>query len=491
MLNFFKKKVQNNDNTHIQKITPTVLMTAMDSALHQAFGAYTSHSSDELISKTGKSRDEVLRLCLSDDEVAACIDDIESAIKSRQWRIYDDVAKGQAGVSAEVINKFYKYTRKHIKTFARLALTAKLGGYALAEYVYAIDQDGFIYLDKVLDKDGELDKFTIKHDGTVLYRSLGLDVAVNTQVKILALTHKACAARPMGEMSMVKIYPAVLLRQKGWAYAGQFIARYAQPYVVGKQSGYGLIGNFTQKLFEFINGGATGIGTEDEINIHQLSGDGSAFERIEQLANARIQKFLLGRTKTSELTTGSRSAQETDDKVREDRISGYLELMAEAIQHAIDAMMAVNNAYGTPIAAPQGLWFEYVNEETVDIDRATRDKLYCDTGQLRLTKDYLMDMVGYEAHHFVMVDTPPQNTPVSLQLSDNHHDHDDEPLTAKQYKIHQTKVAKILSLFDDVDDFAAFQQRLNDLDLGDDGFVDELAAANTKAYINGLQGEEE
>lgn len=494
MFNFFKKKVQSNDNTPTQTITPTVLMTAMDSALHQAFGVYASHSSDELISKTGKSRDEVLKACLADDEVAGCIEDIESAIKAQAWRIYDEVAQGQAGVSPELINKFYKVIRTHIKTFARLAITAKLGGYAVGEYVYAQDKDGFIYIDKVLDKDGELDKFIIRRDGQVLYTGGQKEELVNTKVKMLALSHKANASRPMGEMSIVKIYPAVLLRQKGWAYAGQFIARYAQPYVVGKQGGYSLIESFTARLFEFINGGATGIGADDDISIHQLSGDGQAFNTLEQLANSRIQKFLLGRVKTSELSSGSRASQETDDKVREDRMGGYLELMVEAIQHAIDAMLLVNAMYGTPINAPQGIWFEYVTENAVDIDRATRDKLYADTGQVKFTKEYMIDMVGYEAHHFELVQATPSIAPVSLQLSDNqaprdNHDHaHDEPLTDKQAKISQRKIDKVLSLFDDVDDFATFQKRLSELDLGDDEFVDELAKQNLQAYVDGLTG---
>lgn len=81
-----------NPPTTPQHITPAVLATMMDSALTQAFGAYALSDVDELIARTGKSRTEVMTACLNDDEVAGCVEDIESAIKAKPWRIYDDVA---------------------------------------------------------------------------------------------------------------------------------------------------------------------------------------------------------------------------------------------------------------------------------------------------------------------------------------------------------------------------------------------------------------
>lgn len=409
----FKKSKPNSDATP-QKITPTVLSSSLDEALNQAFGTFGGIDGDELIAQTGKSRKEIYDICLADDEVDACRDDLESAMTARAWRIFDEKDKDK---DSDTINKFYKVIERHLKTFVGLAIMARFNGYALAEYTYAQDEDGFIYIDQVLSKEGELDKFTLQRDGSVLYDQNGTKIAVNTEVKLLKLTHRATPSRPMGQMSIIKIYPAVLLRQKGWAYAGQFIARYAQPYVVGKQGNdFGLgIGTFTQKIFGFVNGGAAGIGRDDDIEIHQLSGDGTAFELIERLANKRIQKLLLGRVKTSELANGSRAAQQTDDDARTDRIGSYLDLMKEAITHAINAMIAVNNQYAKPISP---LWFEYIAQADIDIKRAERDKLYADTGQVKFTKKYLMDMVGFEEHHFEIVDS----TTVSLALSENYTD---------------------------------------------------------------------
>ncbi|OOR87934.1 hypothetical protein B0182_10940 [Moraxella bovis] len=258
-----------------------------------------------------------------------------------------------------------------------------------------------------------------------------------------------------------------------------------------------MIESFTARLFEFINGGATGIGVDDDINIHQLSADGSAFEMAERMANSRIQKLLLGRVKTSELSSGSRASQETDDKTRIDRIGSYLELAKEAINHALNAMMAVNAHYGTPLVSGGQVWFDWKNEKAVDKMRAERDKLYLDTGTIVLTSDYYKDVVGFEEHHFKIVEpspaTEPQNMPLSMLLSDTHddtsHNHDDdESLSDKQIKIANDKAEKVLALVRDVDDFATFQKRLANLDLTDDDFVDELARQNLTAYVDGLTG---
>lgn len=529
-----------------QAITRTVLTTAMDTALN-AFGAYDTvlfGGIDEMISQTGKTRQQILDLCMADDEVDACRTDIHAAIIAKPWRIYDDVSGDgtsagdvDSGVPAATINRFYKAIRPLMDDFAELAILAKFNGYAVAEYVYKQEADGFWVIDKVLSKDGQLDKFTLHQDGSLHFTGINGTMAVDTKVKVLSLTSRAVPARPMGEMMILKAYPAVALRRREWAYAGQFIARYAQPFVVGKQgNAFGGLSDFTSKLFAFVNGGATGIGADDEISIHQLQGDGNAFEIIERLCNRRIQKLLLGRVKVSEMTQGSRAASETDDKARLDRIRGYLDLMTYAIQHAIDAILSVNNAYGTSIHAPQGLWFEYIEELEVDVRRAERDKLYADTGQVKFTREYLIDMVGLEAHHFTMTDdtdktdksneannlvpnpakqlpTPkragdtalphsnpinpsPTALPTALTLSDDA-DADKLPnlpktlATAAAHPIQGLHT--LVSQYDDYDSFvAAFSQIKADkgdkqvLGLTDNEFAKNLAGETTQAFMDGL-----
>lgn len=475
-----------------QKVDQKTLLIAVDSALEGSDAV----SADQLLTETGKSRQELLDAVMADDEVISCRADIEGAISAAAWRIWGD------DVDEDLINRLYRMFRRLYNDISGIAILAMFNGYCVGEYVYKKEPDGFLSIDSVLSKDGELDNYTPMRDGSVLLKTEDESVAINQDIKYLVLTSKAVPARPAGEMMIVRAYPAVALRKREWAYAGQFIARYSQPYVVGKQgsdSGFGTtLGDFTSKIFSFINGGAAGIGKDDSIELHQLSGNGEAFELFERLANRRIQKLLLGRVKTSELTSGSRSAQEADDVARQDRVMSYLGLMTKAIQHAIDALIAVNQAWGLPITAPQGIWFEYPKVKAFNIEEADRDIKYTSTGQVRLTKQRLLN-VGYEESEFEMVETstPAPITQLSkqvralqLQLSNGLPDNITEPTTDDDTRhdraIMQPKVEALLSLLDGCESYSEFERRLSELSLPDGGMIEDLMTQCVGSYIDGL-----
>lgn len=475
-----------------QKVDQKTLLIAVDSALEGADAV----SADQLLTETGKSRQELLDAVMADDEVISCRADIEGAISAAAWRIWGD------DVDEDLINRLYRMFRRLYNDISGIAILAMFNGYCVGEYVYKKEPDGFLSIDSVLSKDGELDNYTPMRDGSVLLKTEDESVAINQDIKYLVLTSKAVPARPAGEMMIVRAYPAVALRKREWAYAGQFIARYSQPYVVGKQgsdSGFGTtLGEFSSKLFSFIGGGAAGIGKDDSIELHQLTGNGEAFELFERLANRRIQKLLLGRVKTSELTSGSRSAQEADDVARQDRVMSYLGLMTKAIQHAIDAVITVNQAWGLPITAPQGIWFEYPKVKAFNIEEADRDIKYTSTGQVRLTKQRLLN-VGYEESEFEMVEasTPAPITQLSkqvralqLQLSNGLPDNITEPTTDDDTRhdraIMQPKVEALLSLLDGCESYSEFERRLSELSLPDGGMIEDLMEQCVGSYIDGL-----
>ncbi|STZ03632.1 Mu-like prophage protein gp29 [Moraxella equi] len=500
MFNFFKK----SKTTEVQKeskLDKKSLMTPLDTAIHAFDNETYDDNLNRLIAETGKSRTEILNIILNDDEVEGCRDDIESAIKAMPFIVWGDE------LDENTQNELIKIITPHIKTFAELAVLAKFNGHAIAEYVYKQDDKGRLVIDKVLNRVDDLDNYRFLRDGRIIFNHLGIETAINTEVKNLVLTHRATPARPMGQMTVIKAYPSVLLRNKSWAYLGQFIVRYAQPYIVGKQSEFDFNNKFVSALYRFVSGGATTIDKDSEIQIHQLQNNGQAFEMAEQMSNRRIQKLLLGRVKTSDQTHGSRSANETDDKARIDRIGSYLELAKEAIQHAINAMLAVNAHFGTPLVSGGQVWFEWKNEKAVDKTRAERDKLYLDTGRFALTKDYYKDILGYEEHHFTIIEPAPhtpkqgQELPLSLLLSDSgkaghrpkddhNHSHDDEPLTEKQRKIANAKGDIIQSLLDDSTDFADFEKKLAVLSFDNDEFVAELTKQGMSEFLKGLSGVE-
>jgi hypothetical protein len=323
-----------------------------------------------------------------------------------------------------------------------------------------------------------------------MYRGTAGEEVCDTNVMYLFMTHRATSTNPAGEMAAARLYAPVALRSKGFVFAAQFITRYAQPYMVAKinagtdEEHRG----FMRRFIDFLGGGAVSIEREDDVKMLQNTADGQAFKRLENLANARIQKTLLGKVKTSDLETGSRAAQETEENNRAERIASYLVMLSRAAQHFVDAAVMVNNAYGRPIHAPKGVWFEFDDEVRIDKTRAERDKMYLDAGQLVLTEEYYRDVLGFEESHFKLREPPavPQQTDakMSLRLSDGLARN--APDTAEQ-AIARPKMEAVLGLLESCKDYAEFEAKLSELDLGkgDNLLIQRLVSDGLAAWADG------
>lgn len=461
-----------------QKVDRKALIATIDTDLDKS-----NDSLEALIAETGKSRQELLEACLADDEVESCREDLRAAMMAQPWRIWGE------DVDETIINRLYRMLNQHLETFVDVAVLARFNGYAVAEYIYHQEADGFWTIAQVLNKDGELDRYNPKRDGNVLLTADSGEIVLDQKMKYLVLRSKAVPARPAGEMMILRAYPAVMLRKRAWAYAGQFVKRYAQPYIIGKQGGFGALNEFVSKLFGFSNGGAAAVGKDDDISLHQLSGEGEAFALIEKMANARIQKLLLGRVKTGDLNSGSRAAQETEEDTRLDRVSAYLDLLTRAVQHALDAVLTVNAQYGRPLHAPQGLWFEHQKPDSIDLKRAQRDQIYLQSGALKLTPDYFREMCGYEESHIADV------APTALALALNSPQEvalgaragpDTGAAAASSMR---DKIQALQAALEDSGSYAEFEKKLAILVPPDGGLIADLAGKMQAEKQKGASGE--
>lgn len=457
------------------------LTAATEDALSNMFADMTGN--DTLLARLGVGRQHAFDAVYADDEVAACAEDLRAAMLAKPWRLYGD------GLSEEDKDRLWKMLRQHMGILAETVLDARLNGYGVARYVYAQGDDG-IRIANVSSKRGELERFVPYRDGSLMYRGTAGEEVCDTNVMYLFLTHRATSTNPAGEMAAARLYAPVALRSKGFVFAAQFITRYAQPYMVAKinagtdEEHRG----FMRRFIDFLGGGAVSIEREDDVKMLQNTADGQAFKRLENLANARIQKTLLGKVKTSDLETGSRAAQETEENNRAERIASYLVMLSRAAQHFVDAAVMVNNAYGRPIHAPKGVWFEFEDEVRIDKTRAERDKMYLEAGQLVLTEEYYRDVLGFEESHFKLREPPavPQQTDakMSLRLSDGLARH--APDTAEQ-AIARPKMEAVLGLLENCKDYAEFEAKLSELDLGkgDNLLIQRLVSDGLAAWADG------
>ena len=457
------------------------LTTAAEDALDGLFADTVGN--DILLERLGVDRKKAFETVYSDDEAAACMEDLRAAMLAKPWRLYGD------GLSEDDKDCLWKMLKRHMGALAETVLDARLNGYGVARYVYAQDGDG-ISIAQISNKRGELDRFRPRRDGGLTYLGASGEEECDTALMYLFLTHRATSSNPAGEAAAARLYAPAALRSKGFVFAAQFITRYAQPYIVAKIHGDSEEEHdgFMRRLMRFMGGGAASVGVDEDIKILQNTADGQAFKRLENLANARIQKTLLGKVKTSDLETGSRAAQETEENNRAERIASYLAMLSRAAQHFVDAAVMVNNAYGRPIHAPKGVWFEFDDEVRIDKTRAERDKMYLDAGQLVLTEEYYRDVLGFEESHFKLREPPavPQQTDakMSLRLSDGLARN--APDTAEQ-AIARPKMEAVLGLLESCKDYAEFEAKLSELDLGkgDNLLIQRLVSDGLAAWADG------
>lgn len=397
LLKFFKKDEQ-------PKINPQLLLRNYEQELKKS----DAQDSNALLAELGLSRSQLLKSCQLDDEFESCREDLRSALLARSYRIWGD------GVDDETINRLYQKFQKIMPTLADIVINTRLAGYCVGEYVYVIENNEFM-INQVINRIGTLEEYEVKIDGL---KHRDDPNYLRTDVKFLLLTSRADGSNLSGDPLAVRAWKAIQIRKTILPRVDQYLRRYAQPYIVGQLSAYSdQPQSFLDKLFAFASGGALTIGKDDNVQIHKLDSNGDAFLKIEQLACAQIQKLLLGRVKTSELETGSRSAQEVDNQILGYRINAYLDLLAEAGQSILNAYLLANQLYATPIKAPKGLWFEFTKDADIDLKRAERDAKYLATGKVELTEDYFIDVLGFEAKHFQMVRDKNNNKNIDLSLS--------------------------------------------------------------------------
>lgn len=457
----------------------------------------SGESGDQMLARLGISRQQAMAAVIADDEVESCREDLRAAMLAKSWRLYGE------GLSVEDSDRLWRTVRAAMPVLAEIVLTAKLNGYAVGRYVYAYDDEGFLTLSRIIDKNGSLDKYTPQADGTLQFE----ERAVDTHCVYLLLTSRATEAAPAGEAAAARLYPAVALRKHGFLYAAQFISRYAQPYLVGKTNAASEAEHqsFVGRIFNFLSGGAISINSEEQIEMLQNQADGQAFKRLENLANARIQKVLLGKVRTSDLENGSRAAQETEEKNRSERIDGYLYLLTQAAQHLLDALLMVNAAYGRAIHAPQGVWFEFNQEAHIDIRRAERDKHYLDAGQISLTKEYFRDVLGFDESHFKLSEAGPDSTQMQKFALLSAQRNQAQPLRSSKWAdgrqpessslsaeqiIMRPKIEAILAALEECDGFEQFQNRLSSLNLDSDSdklLIARLVGDGAASWLQGAE----
>ena len=223
---------------------------------------------------------------------------------------------------------------------------------------------------------------------------------------------------------------------------------------------------------------------QDSIEFVEANNDGAAHEKYTRHQIQRIQKTLLGRVLTSELETGSRAAQETDDGFTRDIADADLTFVERGINHLVYCLLTINGMDA------EGVYFVYERAQAIDKSRWERDVALLNTGKVELTEQYYLDNYGFEPQHFRVVAAAPATPKLSLslsQLTPGAQEVEDGITAALKDAPEMLGVEAVLAVAREAHDEADLMRRLVLLydDHDDSKYVDWLAGALTLAAAQG------
>lgn len=331
---------------------------------------------DETLFRLGIQR-HALRRLLTDDEIDGALEVRREAVLATSWRLDGD--------NEEQVQWLTDELAPHMPDLVRAAWSAIPFGYSVVEAIYRDAGDGRFGIERYSEK--PMEWFEVRRSGELRYYSLHAGrTPLDQHYKFLVTRNQPTYRNPYGEALLSRLYWPWLFRRSGWEFWVQFLERFGQPLLLGQ-------GADPDKLADALARAARdsviAVGGQDEVSIHQASGEGMAFERAELALVRRIQRRILGQTLTTGTDqSGSRALGEVHERVAETKRNADLRLVTDTAQRAVNALSWLN----WPDAEPPTVRFG--DEHGIDAERAERDQTLYQAGA-RFTPEYFRRAYGF------------------------------------------------------------------------------------------------
>ena len=358
---------------------------------------------DEVLKRANLTRTDLLKL-LYDDEIYGCISRRTAAVMGNAWHIEGD----NTDWLYEAVSAVYEDA-------VRVMMQALWIGSSIGELIW---QDGEQKTIRAVVP-RVIEQFKSDADGNLVWKSPnGGEVAVIPE-KVLRGAVNVNKNNPYGDALLSRVYWAWFAKNYAEQFWNKFTERHASPITVIKSAVNTANRDEAQRdLAALAAAGSQGVADgvvamsdQDSIEFVEANNDGAAHEKYTRHQIQRIQKTLLGRVLTSELETGSRAAQETDDGFTQSIADADLTFVERGINHIVACLLTVNGMDA------EGVYFVYERAQAIDKGRWERDVALLNTGKIELTEQYYLDNYGFEPQHFRVVAAAPATPKLSLSLS--------------------------------------------------------------------------
>lgn len=431
---------------------------------------------DEVLKRANLTRSDLLKL-LYDDEIYGCISRRTAAVMGNAWHIEGD----NTDWLYEAVSAVYEDA-------VRIMMQALWIGSSIGELIW---QDGEQKTIRAVVP-RVIEQFKSDADGNLVWKSPnGGEVAVIPE-KVLRGAVNVNKNNPYGDALLSRVYWAWFAKNYAEQFWNKFTERHASPITVIKSAVNTANRDEAQRdLAALAAAGSQGVADgvvamsdQDSIEFVEANNDGAAHEKYTRHQIQRIQKTLLGRVLTSELETGSRAAQETDDGFTQSIADADLTFVERGINHIVACLLTVNGMDA------DGVYFVYERAQAIDKGRWERDVALLNTGKIELTEQYYLDNYGFEPQHFRVVAAASAAPKLSLslsQLTPGAQEVEDGIVAALKNAPEMLGVEAVLAVAREARDEADMVRRLALLydDHDDSAYTDWLAGALALAAAQG------
>lgn len=448
-------------NAGAQFVVPTYSLSAADV--------------DEVLKRANLTRTDLLKL-LYDDEISGCVARRTAAVMGNAWHIEGDNT-----------DWLYSAVSAVYEDAVRIMMQALWVGSSIGELIW---QDGDQKTIRAVVP-RVIEQFKADGDGNLVWKSPnGGEVAVIPE-KVLRGAVNVNETNPYGDALLSRVYWAWFAKNYAEQFWNKFAERHASPLTVIKSAVNTANRDEAQRdlaalaaaAASAVSDGTVALDDQDSIEFVEATNDGSAHEKYTRHQIQRIQKSLLGRVLTSELETGSRAAQETDDGFTQSIADADLTFVERGLNHIVTCLLTVNGM------DTEGVYFTYERSQAIDKGRWERDVALINTGTIEFTEQYYRDNYGLEPQHFRLVEksAAPKLSLSLSRLTPGAQEVEDSIVAALKDAPEMLGVEAVLAVAREARDEADLVRRLALLydDHDDSDYTDWLAASMALAAAQG------
>ena len=438
---------------------------------------------DEVLKRANLTRTDLLKL-LYDDEISGCVSRRTAAVMGNAWHIEGDNT-----------DWLYEAVAAIYEAAVRVMMQALWIGSSIGELIW---QDGVQKTIRAVVP-RVIEQFKADNDGNLIWKSPGGGEVAVIPEKVLRGAVNVNETNPYGDALLSRVYWAWFAKNYAEQFWNKFAERHASPLTVIKSAVNTANRDEAQRDLaalaaagsQAVADGVVAMSDQDTIEFITANDDGTAHEKYTRHQIQRIQKTLLGRVLTSELETGSRAAQETDDGFTRDIADADLTFVERGINHIVACLLTVNGMDA------EGVYFVYERAQAIDKGRWERDVALLNTGKIELTEQYYLDNYGFEPQHFRVVAAASAAPKLSLslsQLTPGAQEVEDGIVAALKDAPEMLGVEAVLAVAREARDEADLVRRLALLydDHDDTKYVDwlagALALASAQGYVHADKG---